>query len=147
MARKCVIWWDNKLQGYHVQTPYHPQFVEFLKVAVPASDRSYEPVNKTWLFAEKYLDPIKGAAEKFFGQAEVTIVTKQQASASAQAPAKAQTIDQVMLEFMRLLPFEAAQKAFRAGAMALHPDRGGSMEAMAKLNTLWDRLEKEHYKP
>jgi hypothetical protein len=44
-------------------------------------------------------------------------------------------------KFARLLPYKIAKSAFRAAAQLLHPDHGGSPEAMTLLNELWERLE------
>lgn len=147
-AGKVTIWYDPKLDGYQLQSTWNSntqQFIDFLKATIPVSDRSFDPSSKTWSFAKKYLDPVTQSAKHFYGQ--VSVITEQQVKGATQAPSKTQNIDQVMVEFMKLIPFDAAQSAFRKAAILLHPDRGGDMERMAKLNTLWDRLEKELYKP
>lgn len=150
MAGKVTIWYDPKLDGYQLQSTWNSnteKFVNFLKTAIPVSDRSFDPQTKTWSFAKKYLDPVVQASKMYYGNHEVSVITEQQVKGATQTVAAKQTIDQVMVEFMKLLPFDAAQSAFRKAAILLHPDRGGDMEHMAKLNTLWDRLEKEIYKP
>lgn len=44
-------------------------------------------------------------------------------------------------EFARLLPFTAAQAAYREAAKLLHPDRGGDTNGMQQLNLAWDRAK------
>jgi hypothetical protein len=144
---KAILWYDPKLDGYQLQFAYNPQFIQFLKTTIPASDRRFDDTSKTWSFAKKYLDPVRASAEAFFGRAEVSVISEAQVKGAAQLPTKVHTINEVMIEFMKLLPFDAAQSAYRKAAVLLHPDRGGDMDKMAKLNTLWDRLEKEVYKP
>jgi hypothetical protein len=147
-AKKCTIWFDPKFDGYHFQCAYAPQFIEFVKAAIPASDRGYDPSTKTWMFAKKYLDAVENAATKFFGKESISVITEKQVSGASASPVgRTASIDSVMLEFMKLLPADAAIAAYRKAAMLLHPDRGGDMDKMSRLNSLWDRLEKEVYKP
>jgi hypothetical protein len=147
MAKRCTIFYDPKLDGYHIQCAYNPAFIEFLKAAIPASDRGFDPPTKTWMFAKKYLDAVQQSAERFFGKNDVSVITEKQVAGSAPQTVAKQSLDSVMIEFMKLLPTDAATAAYRKAAMLLHPDRGGDMEKMSKLNTLWDRLQSEVYKP
>jgi curved DNA-binding protein CbpA len=51
-----------------------------------------------------------------------------------------------MTSFVKLVPYDAMTKAYRAAAMTYHPDRsGGDMEKMTQLNALWERIKKEVY--
>jgi curved DNA-binding protein CbpA len=53
---------------------------------------------------------------------------------------------EITLEFFRLAGPDAMLKAYRAAALTLHPDRGGSMDVMSSLNAAWDRIQKEVFK-
>src|SRR5260370_33292593 len=76
---KCRVWWDQDLQAYRCSTPYSKEFVEFIKIAIPVSDRAYDPTTKIWAFAEKYLDVIVDTARKVWkNPGEVVVITKQQ---------------------------------------------------------------------
>jgi hypothetical protein len=44
-----------------------------------------------------------------------------------------------LTEFVRLLPFHAAQVAYREAAKLYHPDHGGSNKKMQQLNFAWER--------
>ena len=57
----------------------------------------------------------------------------------SQSSRQLEPIDQTLADFMKLLPFDAAQSAYRKAAIALHPDKGGSMDSMSKLNVLWTK--------
>lgn len=46
-----------------------------------------------------------------------------------------------LAEFVKLLPFKAAQAAYREAAKALHPDHGGSAVKMQQLNAAWQRVK------
>lgn len=149
MSRSSVtIWYDPNLQGYHIECPFNRSFIDFLKASIPASDRAFDPNKKTWSFSEKYLDAVVATAEQFYGKSNVSVLTKDKVNQASQAPAaESQTLDAALLAFMKLLPFEAAQAAYRKASMALHPDRGGDMTKMSQLNVLWTRIEQEVYKP
>lgn len=146
------IWWDTNVAAYRLTSPYSKELVDILKKKIPVSDRSFDPQTKIWTFTEQWLTPLTSLLKAFSWQA--TVITRAQAEAASQgqsktssSPAKQSKLDDVLVQFVRLLPFEAAQSAYRKAAMLLHPDRGGtgSMEKMQALNVAWTRLEKELY--
>jgi len=140
------IWWDATLQGYCITSPWNQQFVDTIKMLVPSSDRAFFDDKKMWCFSEKYLDGIKTLCERLWGQGSVVVITKTQSQqTTSSAPIAKASINDAMAEFMRVLPYEAALKAFRHAAMMLHPDRGGDMTKMSLLNTAWERIRKEVY--
>jgi hypothetical protein len=154
MANQCQIYWDRDVQAYRMKMKWSPQrgpqIVDFLKKQIPSSERMWDEQAKIWTFTEKYFDGVAKFAKLLFGATEVVILSKTQVesaqqSYSAPQSRKATPLEIELAEFMQLLPFEAAQSAYRKAAMLLHPDRGGSMEKMTKLNTLWTRIEKEVY--
>lgn len=143
------IWWDTTVDAYRVVTPYRPQFVDLLKQLIPSSDRGWDGTSKTWTITEKFLPAVKDLAERIFGGVAV-IISKAQAQAAQQPPppprgGAATPVGRLIEEWFQLLPYEAARRAYRDGAMALHPDRGGSMETMSKFNSLWQQIEKLHF--
>lgn len=142
---KCRVWYDNDLAAYRCSTPYSKEFVEFIKIAIPTSDRAYDPTTKVWAFAEKYLDVIVDTARKVWRlPGEVVVITKAQTQQASSSPVlQKQTPEQVLVEFVKLLPIDALIAGYRRAATELHPDRGGSMEKMATLNALWDRIKSD----
>ena len=140
---KVRIWWDRDIQGYYIECPYSKAFVEGIKVVVPASDRGYDPTSKIWTITERFFPVIKIAADRLFPN-QVYYLTREQAEkATAPSAVKSKTLNEILLDFVRLLPNDALQKAYRVAAMTLHPDRGGDMDKMARLNALWQRIETE----
>jgi hypothetical protein len=45
------------------------------------------------------------------------------------------------LDFAKMLPFKAAQTAYREAAKLLHPDHGGSNTKMQRLNSAWEKAQ------
>lgn len=144
---KVRIWWDTRIQGYRLECPYNKSFVEGALKIIPAAQRGFDPETKFWMFEEKWLSPIQIAAERIFGKSSVNILTKEKVEAASQPSSVIRkSLDEILLDFMKLLPYEAAQKAYKTAALSYHPDRiGGSMDKMSLLNSLWQRIEKELY--
>jgi len=144
-----MVWWDESVMAYRARFPFNKQVVDFLKQAIPHSERSWDQDQKLWTFTEAYLDGTVKFFHIAFGTSEVAVVTKEQTEKARQ---KANTgvvritgIDSQLVEFMKLIPYEAAKEAYRKAALLLHPDRGGDMEKMAKINALWTKIQKEIY--
>jgi hypothetical protein len=142
------IWWDSQIDAYRISTPYNAGFVEFIKLKVPVSDRQWNPDTLIWTVAEGWLAAIKELCTKTFGN--VQVLTRAQVEKASAPPPPAELkllpIDHSLVAFMKLLPYEAAQSAYRKAALALHPDRGGDMSKMADLNSIWSSLEETFYK-
>lgn len=80
------------------------------------------------------------------------VITRQQMETQSQTtqntPASAQRvtpIDTVLVQFVRLLPYDAARTAYRKAQLTLHPDAGGDSNKASALNVAWQRIEKEIY--
>lgn len=147
------IWWNVQAQAYNMVTPYDQNFVNTFSLLVPGSDRHWDRDSKTWTFTERFFTPIKDLAEKVF-RCTATVVTRDMAekaaagagsSSSSAASSKSNKIDSVMADFVRLLPYTAARKAWLLACTELHPDKGGSLDKMSSLNAAWQRIEKEFF--
>ena len=159
---KAQLFWDTSVQAYrlkmHGDWAKTEKIVAFLKQQIPHSDRNLDvnidpktqKKDYTWTFTEKYFDGTVKFLHLVFGSGEVAVITRAQVEA-AQAPrlplsgAASNPTAQACYEFMKSIPFEAAQKAYREAAIRLHPDRGGNMEQMSTVNALWTRIQKEIY--
>lgn len=140
------IWWDVSIQAYRISTPYNKSFLDAMKALIPFSDRNWDDTTKVWTVTERFMEPMKQLAEKYY-RATAVVITRQQAEAAQQsAPvAKIASVDEVILKFFKLLPYDSARKAYLHGANALHPDHGGEMSKMSDFNAAWQRLEQELY--
>lgn len=158
---KAQLFWDTSIQAYrlkmHSDWNKIEKIVEFLKQNIPHSDRELkvdvdpktQKKDYTWTFTEKYFDGTVKFLELVFGKPEIAVITRQQVEAAQQPrmaiSANGNPLASACFEFLKSIPFESAQKAYRDAALRLHPDRGGSMEKMASVNALWTKLEKELY--
>jgi hypothetical protein len=155
------ITWNCDMDAYQITTPFRREYVDLLKQLIPASSRSYNDKTRTWSVTEQYLGPVQALSEKIFATKAYVVTRTEAEKARAAAAANAATsghgsvstglrltpLDNAILQFTKLLPFEAAQKAYREAAMRLHPDRNmdGTMENMTLLNTTWKTLCKDLY--
>ena len=147
---KCRIWYDLDVQAYRISCGYNNKFIEFLKVAIPTSDRAYDPTTKIWVFQEKWFDIVCSTAQGVWGGGNVTIQNKASAQTAASsnantsvAPARQAKLDDVIISFFKLLPVNAVRKAYQTAAVELHPDRGGDAVKMRQLNEYWSRIKTE----
>jgi hypothetical protein len=158
---KAQLFWDASISAYRLkmQADYTriERIVEFLKKQIPHSDRELQVTidpktqrkDYTWTFTEKYFDGTVKFLHLVFGSGEVAVISRAQVE-QTQAPrmpmqAAGSPLANTCYEFLKLIPFEAAQKAYREAAVRCHPDRGGDMEQMSKINALWTKLQKEIY--
>jgi hypothetical protein len=139
------VWWDASVSAYRMASPYNKDLVEAVKALIPVSDRSFDPNTKIWTVVERQLLPLQQLFKTL--NIQPTIITRQQTEQASQStpqgPQRNRAIAEIALEFMRVAGADAMLKAYRAAAMTLHPDRGGSMDAMSSLNAAWERLQKE----
>jgi hypothetical protein len=158
---KASIFWDSSIQAYRLkmQADYAKieKCIEFLKKFIPHSDRELivkeDPSTKkkdyTWTFTEKYLQGTVDFMKLIFGAPEVACVTRAQVEATQQPrtplTATSNPTASACYEFLKTISYEDAQKAYRSAAIRLHPDRGGDMEQMTKVNSLWTKIQKEIY--
>ena len=148
-AAKCTIQWDDDVVAYIVSTPYSQQFVEFIKLAIPVSDRAWDAEKKVWYIKEAYFSVIKDVALKVWSFDQVIIITKadvaaQQAKKTSVERVSKAPFEQVCLDFVKIIPKAVLKKAYLLAANELHPDKnGGDGSKMAALNNLWSRIESE----
>lgn len=144
---RCRIWWTPELKLYQISAPFNRDLIEFLKRTIPAGRRHFDDQTKFWGFGEEYLKPVRLLVERLW-PGGVKVETKEDATRQANTAARLakKSPSDMSAEFLALLPFEAAQAAYKKAAILFHPDRGGDPSKMTQLNSLWDRIQKEVYK-
>jgi len=146
---KCKIWWDVNVKCYHISTPYNPEFITTLKQLIPASDREFQPDKKIWVISERFFEPVRKLSQAIWpGTGSVHVIDREAAERTAlPTSVDKRPVEDICADFVKALPFEAAQSAYRKAATMFHPDVDPSgADKMMKLNVLWDRIQKEVYK-
>lgn len=140
--------WDSRTQV----------FLNAVKSAIPSGDRDYNPQTKTWYMKEAYGEAVRGFAQGVFGISSVSFISRE-ATEQAERNRPVQPIlfgdtRSLLNEFFGIVgsvvdiksSYEDVKRAYRQTAVKLHPDRGGDAAKMARLNELWGRIEKEHFR-
>lgn len=145
------IWWDPDAKAYRLLTPFNQGFLDLFKTAFPASDRWWDKDARQWLFTEPRLQNVINLVKLVYKVDAVLVKrsdveAKQSEARSAERLSKL-SIDEVIVQYFKLLPFEAARASYRSAATALHPDKdGGDASKMSSLNAAWSRIEKDLFK-
>jgi hypothetical protein len=149
MTKRCQITWDPATQTYRMTSPYSTALVEGLKYVIPAGSRHWDKDSKTWFVAEPYGEVLRKVSESCFGVGSVSFFSKKDYEARRQTGTQLITQDGVtgaIIEFFHLVSYEDAKSLYHKTIAKLHPDRGGDPEKSARLNTAWDKIEKEFFK-
>ncbi len=140
-----------------IQTPFVADFVDDLKDAVPIG-LSWSAELKVWQFPWRYMSTVQGIADRYYntrvfmGTDEVTVspnglveyVFPFPSSTSRQSPPPPPPREETTPSCFRTLhvsadaPEEVIKAAYRALAHSSHPDKGGSADAMRKLNLAYE---------
>lgn len=158
---QCSFTWDVPRQAYAINADYQQNFLEFIKAKVPVSDRvpEYDSVTrkfKCWYIKEAWYDILYELAVHIWGPSGVRAVTKEdaerawkaqedarKAALAAQRQAVLGPFEAALLDFCSLCDIDALRAARNKMAIALHPDKGGDPDKMAKLNASWFIVETE----
>ena len=149
------IWWDQDVQSYRMVVPFNKEFNNAYNTLFPASERVFDFRSRSWTLTEKILPATVLLLEKMFGVKPMVITRGQ--TEQAKPLTKNTPIDTVIADFVKMIPYEAMQKAYRQASMMMHPDHmNGSLkteedkkkanENMSKMNACWQRLEQDFYK-
>src|SRR5690606_4113698 len=107
-------------------TPFDEDYVKDLKTCIPNHSRRWDPEDRLWIIDDRYEATVRRLLGIFFGY--------------KYAPVDADPYR--TLHLLPTAPPEVAKAAYRALAQIHHPDRGGSHEAMQRVNTAWETLSR-----
>ena len=120
-----------------IRTDYDADFVDAFKKMVPPKHRSWKPKpEKVWTCDPAYLDQLHALCEKYFHDVSV-MESNGNGEASDVDGANPYEL------FLRHCPNDYLKKIHRAIVAAVHPDKGGSQEAAADVNTAWKVIREE----
>jgi len=129
-------------QDAEVDSPYDRILVDRLKGSIPPSFRHWQPERKRWLIEGPYIDVILRLLRERFD--EVIEFNKPKPFTSPGNPSRCACKtepDCVRLFVLPDAPLPVITAAYRALSKELHPDHGGSTEAMQQLNAAFERLK------
>lgn len=161
MSVEVIYKHDSHLGAYLINFKYSKYewdkvkgMVGIMKLAIPASDRLYDPVTHEWTITEKYwnseANPFKLFelltqsgfklkekkiihAEDFFYNDFVDNTPKETKDSLA-----AKLVDMLGITAQELQDAGLLKKIYRRKALELHPDRnGGDGSRMSELNSVW----------
>lgn len=172
--QQTSIMWDEASQSYkcifaiNFNNPRHKDFLNIIKMMIPANERIYDPVIKNqvavehpWFIHEKWYDIVLGLAQGAFG--EVFTFKKPEGfefSTAQYNPAEDYNVFKTILAEAGIIsangngdaqlksaPLSDVTKLYRKAAMMLHPDRNpNNATKMSQLNEVWARLKGTYFK-
>jgi hypothetical protein len=119
----------------YTRTPYDRDFVDSLKKVIPAAYRRWDPVEKLWKVDPSKDEVLIKIVTRYFGEPTV-IEDKEQVVVAALPPG-----DDPYAALLKLAPNDLLKKIQRQIVSAVHPDHGGSNEAMATANSAWSAIK------
>ena len=169
---KANFHYEEALDAYKITFGYNEQIIEFIKLAVPSSKRSWNRDEKAWYVDASYKDALllmfkgKGYTCDVFSKEDFVKFMEENAKFQQEYQRTVALVntDQEVPKFISLLEkagykFSAAaieelkvneafaQQYYRKAALKLHPDRNnGDGSAMSELNATWRNLKEFLYK-
>jgi hypothetical protein len=122
---------------FALKTPFDRDFVEALKLAVPAPYREWSPEKKTWYIDHAYDETVIHLVESRGGRVSDK---RPQVAATAVIPGPLQEAC-TLLYVTPDAPLYVAEAAFKSLAKKHHPDVGGDTETMQRINHAWDTFK------
>lgn len=117
--------------------PYKRLLVDLLKAEIPAYARTYDPEEKTWWVAAPYAQLATDLLRTCFPDARIERPSSRQA---ASEPIRGTDRAFAVLHLLPSAPPALVDAAFRCLAKLHHPDRGGDVETMRRLNEARDQI-------
>lgn len=118
------------------RTPYDPDFIIDMKNEIPGSARKWDATEKVWKVQASFADELESIVRKYYGE---PTVLQEDVQVVVAAPSSADPF----AALLRAAPNDVLKKIYQLVAVKVHPDAGGSNEAMSQVNVAWDEIKKE----
>lgn len=118
------------------------EFAKELKERIPVKLRQWSKMERVWLVDPSALDELVRIARRHFPGLHVANGSRNDTSGDRQRPVV--SVDDAFSTFASLLRKASVgcqAKVYRALAADLHPDHGGDLEVMRRLNVAWDCIK------
>jgi len=118
----------HELNVVEIKSPYDVGFLDDLKRQIPKHMRKWDSERKIWVVSNMYyLSSIKEVCSKYFSNVIVKEIWPVERFGDS--------FDELML----LLTKENKKSVYKALALIVHPDRGGSTRAMQLVNEIFGK--------
>lgn len=112
---------------------YDPAWVASVKAMVPAHAREWDAVEKIWFVDEPFVEAVVRLTRRIFGSCSCPGASQ---NSHGEASDPWQT-----LHLRPTAPVELIEASYRVLARLHHPDRGGSGDAMQRINGAYSALK------
>jgi hypothetical protein len=155
---KVTISWSQQYSAYALKfcDTHHYQemtpIMNFIK-SNPYGDYTYDPDNKIWYFAEKYLQQVRTLVDAF-GSSIFETDFHEKPPLNYSFSSKTISVETYLQNFRDLtgediknLDYNSAKRIYHRVCMKFHPDRNPDFAStMRSINEIWAELEKLHFK-
>ena len=127
--------------GFVAITPYRPDYVERLKATVPPAGRRWLPEQRAWWISAAWIAPVRRILDEHFGGEHFA---SGDGATRDFEPDVRPSLD-LAYSALHLLPSAPpvlVKAAYRTLSKLHHPDRGGSLGAMQRVNKAYDDLRR-----
>jgi hypothetical protein len=136
---------------------YNKRFVAFISGGItPASYRRFDPNSKKWAVHISRLPLVVGFGKRYFDHVDYRSLPEElqikivkninNVGAYASQEVAISSGPHAVLFVLETAPWEVIQAAYKALALKLHPDHGGTTDGFLRLQEAFDEL-KSKYKP
>jgi len=130
--------WDGSAE---LHSAYDRYLVETLKDTIPHSNRGWHPNGTYWTMHPPYVGTARDLLRRWYGDVKVTDPAAQWRRPEPR-PIRTTDGDYAALHLPPSAPASLILAAYRCLARELHPDHGGTHEAMLAINAALDSLKK-----
>lgn len=133
--KEAAILKSNKDGWLNVSTPYSRALVEDIKSYIEPSGRIWNPSTKFWEIKEIYLGTLVSILKKHFGDNIIQNLTEEDKPLSS-------NVFKPVFDVLKTMPNGNMDRVYKALAIAIHPDHGGSNDQMKSLNEAYNDAKK-----
>lgn len=151
--------WNDDTQFARMRFAHNRRFHDFIRLGVkPVSYRTWDiDKNCWWVHADK-LPMLVAAARRFFVHVDyrvlpdwvqLRIAARNGSDTSGGVSGLVRSSDKnphVLLHLQPSAPWSVVKAAYKALCLEHHPDRGGSVETLQKINAAYAQLQKKYRK-
>lgn len=138
-----LVWAEN---GWvKCKVPYDPDitpiFVQELKDSIDWRLRQWSSSEKLWMIDPSQWSEIVRVARKYFKNVDVNEQESKEKDKEGSKSSFNENPYTTIANMLRVSSAETLSKVYRILVADLHPDKGGDVETMKRLNIAWDKIK------